>query len=47
MPSTVYLAFADLGFQGKHAEGNQEGTANIKKIRTWRQYMNRYISFFV
>ena len=27
--------------QGKHVEGNQEGGANIKKIRTWRQYMNR------
>lgn len=27
--------------KGKHVDGNQEGTANIKKIRTWRQYMNR------
>ncbi|KAG2144750.1 hypothetical protein BD769DRAFT_1567008 [Suillus cothurnatus] len=27
--------------KGKHVEGNQEGFANIKKIRTWRQYMNR------
>ncbi|KAI6005739.1 hypothetical protein EDD15DRAFT_2154799 [Pisolithus albus] len=28
--------------KGKHVEGNQEGSVNIKKIRTWRQYMNRY-----
>lgn len=28
--------------QGKHVQGNQEGTADVKKIRTWRQYMNRY-----
>ncbi|KAH0827137.1 hypothetical protein J3R83DRAFT_4825 [Lanmaoa asiatica] len=27
--------------KGKHVEGNQEGTTNVKKIRTWRQYMNR------
>jgi len=27
--------------KGKHVEGNQEGTAKIKKVRTWRQYMNR------
>ncbi|KAF9246264.1 hypothetical protein BU15DRAFT_20822, partial [Melanogaster broomeanus] len=27
--------------KGKHVEGNQEGTANIKQSRTWRQYMNR------
>ncbi|KAI0665205.1 hypothetical protein C8Q70DRAFT_942818 [Cubamyces menziesii] len=27
--------------KGKHVEGNQEGAANIKKMRTWRQYMNR------
>ncbi|KAJ3503970.1 hypothetical protein NLJ89_g8191 [Agrocybe chaxingu] len=27
--------------QGKHVEGNQEGAANVKKQRTWRQYMNR------
>ena len=28
-------------WQGKHIDGNQEGTAFIKKERTWRQYMNR------
>ena len=28
-------------FQGKHVEGNQEGAVNVKKQRTWRQYMNR------
>lgn len=27
--------------KGKHVEGNQEGFVDIKKIRTWRQYMNR------
>ncbi|KAF9651507.1 DUF1777-domain-containing protein [Thelephora ganbajun] len=27
--------------KGKHVEGNQEGSAKIKKVRTWRQYMNR------
>ncbi|KZT26262.1 hypothetical protein NEOLEDRAFT_244263 [Neolentinus lepideus HHB14362 ss-1] len=25
----------------KRVEGNQEGTADVKKMRTWRQYMNR------
>ncbi|ETW86009.1 hypothetical protein HETIRDRAFT_308660 [Heterobasidion irregulare TC 32-1] len=27
--------------KGKQIGGNQEGTADIKKMRTWRQYMNR------
>ncbi|THG99769.1 hypothetical protein EW026_g2650 [Hermanssonia centrifuga] len=27
--------------KGKHVEGNQEGSVDIKKMRTWRQYMNR------
>ncbi|KAI0670323.1 hypothetical protein C8Q78DRAFT_1069948 [Trametes maxima] len=27
--------------KGKHVEGNQEGAADVKKMRTWRQYMNR------
>jgi len=27
--------------KGKKVEGNQEGGANVKKMRTWRQYMNR------
>ncbi|KAI0703631.1 hypothetical protein BC835DRAFT_1318526 [Cytidiella melzeri] len=27
--------------KGKHVEGNQEGAASVKKMRTWRQYMNR------
>ncbi|KAL0580256.1 hypothetical protein V5O48_001761 [Marasmius crinis-equi] len=27
--------------KGKQVEGNQEGGVNIKKMRTWRQYMNR------
>ncbi|KZT67765.1 hypothetical protein DAEQUDRAFT_379949 [Daedalea quercina L-15889] len=27
--------------KGKHVEGNQEGGVQVKKMRTWRQYMNR------
>ncbi|GJE86910.1 DUF1777-domain-containing protein [Phanerochaete sordida] len=27
--------------KGKHVDGNQDGGADVKKIRTWRQYMNR------
>lgn len=27
--------------KGKPVEGNQEGAVDIKKRRTWRQYMNR------
>jgi len=27
--------------KGKHVEGNQEGATDVKKVRTWRQYMNR------
>nr|VWO98831.1 FAD-binding FR-type domain-containing protein [Ganoderma boninense] len=27
--------------KGKHVDGNQDGNVNIKKQRTWRQYMNR------
>ncbi|KAI0721035.1 hypothetical protein C8T65DRAFT_253946 [Cerioporus squamosus] len=27
--------------KGKHVEGNQEGSVDVKKQRTWRQYMNR------
>jgi len=27
--------------KGKHVEGNQEGSVSVKKMRTWRQYMNR------
>jgi len=27
--------------KGKHVAGNQEGSVNVKKMRTWRQYMNR------
>ncbi|KAF8758606.1 hypothetical protein RHS01_02616 [Rhizoctonia solani] len=29
------------GLQGKSVNGNQQGAANVKKQRTWRQYMNR------
>ena len=31
--------------QGKHVDGNQEGAAKVKKVRTWRQYMNRFVVF--
>jgi U4/U6.U5 tri-snRNP-associated protein 3 len=34
----------DKHFQGKHVEGNQEGAVNLKKMRTWRQYMNRWVA---
>jgi len=27
--------------KGKPVEGNQDGAVDIKKPRTWRQYMNR------
>ncbi|KAF9452274.1 hypothetical protein P691DRAFT_619348, partial [Macrolepiota fuliginosa MF-IS2] len=27
--------------KGQQVSGNQEGGVDIKKIRTWRQYMNR------
>jgi len=27
--------------KGKQVTGNQDGGVNIKKVRTWRQYMNR------
>ncbi|TFK92115.1 DUF1777-domain-containing protein [Polyporus arcularius HHB13444] len=27
--------------KGKHVDGNQEGGVDVKKQRTWRQYMNR------
>jgi U4/U6.U5 tri-snRNP-associated protein 3 len=30
-----------LYLQNKQVEGNQEGGVHVKKIRTWRQYMNR------
>ncbi|KAH7914960.1 hypothetical protein BJ138DRAFT_242109 [Hygrophoropsis aurantiaca] len=38
----VAMGLAGFGStKGKHVEGNQEGGVNIKKMRTWRQYMNR------
>ncbi|GAW02327.1 DUF1777-domain-containing protein [Lentinula edodes] len=42
--AAMMAAMGMTGFgttKGKHVEGNQEGTVNIKKTRTWRQYMNR------
>lgn len=38
---------ASMGFggfgttKGTHVKGNSQGGANVKKERTWRQYMNR------
>ncbi|WFD04420.1 hypothetical protein MOBT1_003130 [Malassezia obtusa] len=29
--------------QGKHVEDNSEGFAEVRKERSWRQYMNRRI----
>lgn len=30
--------------QGTKVEGNVSGSANVKKERTWRQYMNRWVT---
>ena len=32
-------------WQRQAVAGNQEGAVNIKKVRTWRQYMNRWVVF--
>ena len=32
-----------IPLEGQHVTGNQEGATNVKKPRTWRQYMNRYV----
>jgi len=42
---TISLIHFQFFFKGKHVTGNQEGAANVKKSRTWRQYMNRSVSF--
>lgn len=42
--AAMMTAMGIAGFgstKGKPVEGNQEGGVKIKKIRTWRQYMNR------
>ena len=41
LDASAPIICTDHFFQGKHVLGNQEGAANIKKVRTWRQYMNR------
>ena len=42
MSSAINSLFPTIAsLQGKHVEGNQEGSVNVKKMRTWRQYMNR------
>ncbi|KAG6831173.1 hypothetical protein H0H92_012313 [Tricholoma furcatifolium] len=33
--------------KGKSVEGNQEGAVYVKKQRTWRQYMNRWVCILV
>lgn len=38
---TLSWTLVDCIYQGKPVAGNQEGATNIKKTRTWRQYMNR------
>ncbi|KAF8559829.1 DUF1777-domain-containing protein [Imleria badia] len=41
-PMMAMMGLAGFGStKGKHVEGNQEGGVNVKKMRTWRQYMNR------
>ena len=35
--------FHSSATQGKHVDGNQEGAVDLKKMRTWRQYMNRCV----
>lgn len=42
------LASCDTDFltQNKQVEGNQEGGVDVKKMRTWRQYMNRFVHHF-
>ncbi|EIW85051.1 hypothetical protein CONPUDRAFT_87544 [Coniophora puteana RWD-64-598 SS2] len=42
--AAMMVAMGMSGFgstKGKHVEGNQEGGVQLKKTRTWRQYMNR------
>lgn len=39
--SLIPLTCRYLHTQGKRVEGNQEGVVDVKKMRTWRQYMNR------
>lgn len=38
------LTFLLITAQGKHVDGNQGGSVDVKKIRTWRQYMNRSVT---
>lgn len=40
-PPFLISEFPSNGLQGKKVVGNQEGGADVKKVRTWRQYMNR------
>ena len=43
MPPMVACWHLKFSPQGKHVDGNQEGAAKVKKVRTWRQYMNRFV----
>jgi U4/U6.U5 tri-snRNP-associated protein 3 len=42
-PANMPLELIPCVHKGKPVEGNQDGGANVKKIRTWRQYMNRSV----
>lgn len=38
------MGFGGFGTtKGKKVAGNAAGAAEVKKERTWRQYMNRYV----
>ncbi|CEH15927.1 duf1777-domain-containing protein [Ceraceosorus bombacis] len=40
------MGFGNFGStKGKHVAGNSEGAANVRKERSWRQYMNRQGGF--
>lgn len=39
--STQLTILYDRPLQNHKVEGNEAGAANVKKERTWRQYMNR------
>lgn len=38
------MGFGGFGTtKGKKVDGNAAGAAEVKKERTWRQYMNRFV----
>lgn len=42
-PSSVCSKLRLITQQGKPVTGNQDGAVDVKKPRTWRQYMNRCV----